>query len=134
MKKKLVSIISVGLLIYAISLNAQSKSKEDSKPQRVTFASGKSEADESISLKAGESKKFVVNAKTGQIFMATSDSKDLEIKMLKGKDTAQMKEPGHYDSTLLANGDYIFQVKNTSKKEVKTSVKIIIDHTSASKP
>jgi uncharacterized protein (DUF2249 family) len=53
--------------------------------------------------------------------------------MLKGKDTAQMKEPGHYDSTLLANGDYVFQVKNTSEKEVKSSIKIIIDHTSASK-
>jgi hypothetical protein len=103
-------------------------------PKRVSFATGKSEGNESISLKVGESKQFVVGAKTGQIFMVDADSKDVEITMVKGKDSAQMKEPGHYDSTLLADGDFIFQVKNTSKKDVKSSVKVIISHTDISKP
>jgi hypothetical protein len=101
-------------------------------PKRVAFASGKSEGKESLSLAAGEMKQFVVGAKTGQIFMVDADSKDLEITMVKGKDSAQMKEPGHYDSTLLANGDFVFQVKNTSKKEVKTSLNIIISNTGIS--
>jgi hypothetical protein len=130
MNKKILSVIAILLLVTSISAQTTSS---NSKPKRITFSSGKSEIDESISLKPNESKKFLVSAKAGQIFMVTSDSKDLEIKMLKGKDTAQMKEPGHYDSTLLANGDYVFQVKNTSEKEVKSSIKIIIDHTSASK-
>jgi hypothetical protein len=102
-------------------------------PKRVAFAAGKSEGSESVSLAAGESKQFVFGARNGQIFMAEADSKDLEITMVKGKDTAPLKEPGYYDSTLLADGDFVFQVKNNSKKEVKSSVKIIISDTSASK-
>jgi hypothetical protein len=113
--------------------NTTAAKPAESGPKRVSFATGKSEGTESVSLAPGESKQFVVGAKTGQIFMAEADSKDLEITMVKGKDTAQMKEPGHYDSTLLADGDFVFQVKNTSKKEVKSSIKIIIDHTDISK-
>lgn len=114
------------------SANATAAKPATLGPKRVSFASGKSEGTESISLAAGESKQFVFGAKIGQIFMADADSKDLEITMVKGKDSAQMKEPGHYDSTLLADGDFVFQVKNTSKKEVKSSVKIIISHTGIS--
>ncbi len=67
--------------------------------------------------------------------MVDADSKDLEITMVKGKvaTDATLIEPGHYDTTLLGNGDFVFQVKNTSKKEVKSSIKIIIGHTGISK-
>lgn len=112
--------------------NATAAKPAESGPKRVSFAAGKSEGNENVSLAAGESKQFVVGAKNGQIFMVDADSKDLEITMVKGKDTAQKKEPGYYDSTLLADGDFVFQVKNTSKKEVKSSVKIIISHTGIS--
>lgn len=112
--------------------NTTAAKPAESGPKRVTFAAGKSEGTENVSLAAGESKQFVVGAKTAQIFMVDADSKDLEITMVKGKDTAQMKEPGHYDSTLLADGDFVFQVKNTSKKEVKSSIKVIISHTDIS--
>jgi hypothetical protein len=114
-------------------VNTTAAKPAPSGPKRVAFAAGKSEGNESLALKAGESKQFVVGAKSGQIFMVDADSKDLEITMVKGKDSAQMKEPGHYDSTLTADGDFIFQVKNTSKKDVKSSVKVIIDHTDTSK-
>jgi hypothetical protein len=113
--------------------NATAAKPAPSAPKRVAFAAGKSEGTESVSLAAGESKQFVFGARNGQIFMAEADSKDLEITMVKGKDTAPLKEPGYYDSTLLADGDFVFQVKNNSKKEVKSSVKIIISDTSASK-
>jgi hypothetical protein len=112
--------------------NAAAAKPAESGPKRVSFAAGKSEGNESVSLAAGESKQFVVGAKSGQIFMVDADSKDLEIKMVKGKDTAQKTEPGYYDSTLLADGDFVFQVKNPTKKEVKSSVKIIISHTGIS--
>lgn len=136
MSKKILFIIAIGFFFTVTAGNAQAVKSETkmSKPQRVTFATGKSEGTETVSLKARESKQFVVGAKIGQIFMVSADSKDIEITKVKGKDTAQMKEPGHYDSTLLANGDFVFQVKNTSKKEVKSSITIIISHTSASKP
>jgi hypothetical protein len=118
----------------APNANSASEKPGATGPKRVSFAAGKSEGTESLTLAAGETKQFVVGAKLGQIFMADTDSKDIEITMVKGKDSAQMKEPGHYDSTLLADGDYVFQVKNTSKKEVKTSMTVTISHTSVSKP
>jgi hypothetical protein len=101
-------------------------------PKRVKFVPGQSEAKESVSLKAGETKRFVVRGRIGQIFMVDADSKDLEIKMVKGKDSAQLMEPGRYDSTLIANGDFVFQVKNTSKGEVQSSLKILISDTGIS--
>jgi len=102
--------------------------------KRIAFAAGKSEGNESIALAAGESKKFVVGAKTGQIFMVDADSKDVKISLIKGKvaTNATSEEPGHYDTTLLENGDFVFEVKNTSKKELKTSMKVIISHTDIS--
>jgi len=116
----------------AKTANTTAAKPAESGPKRVSFEAGKSEGNENISLAAGESKQFVVGAKTGQIFMVDTDSKDIEISMVKGKDSAQMKEPGHYDSTLLADGDFVFQVKNTAKKEVKTTMKVIISHTDIS--
>jgi len=101
-------------------------------PKRVKFVPGQSEAKESVSLKAGESKRFVIRGRIGQIFMVDADSKGLEIKMVKGKDAAQLMEPGHYDSTLTANGDFVFQVKNTSAGEVQSSLKILISDTGIS--
>lgn len=115
--------------------NATAAKPATSGPKRVSFAAGKSEGTESVSLAAGESKQFIFGAKSGQIFMVDADSKDLEITMVKGKvaTDATLIEPGHYDTTLLGNGDFVFQVKNTSKKEVKSSIKIIIGHTGISK-
>lgn len=97
-------------------------------PQRISFAKGKSETDESITLAPGESKQFVVGAKSGQIFYVDAESKDVEISMVKGKvaENATLSEPGHYDTTLLATGDFVFEVKNTSENEVNTTIKIII--------
>ncbi|NJM53147.1 MAG: hypothetical protein HC846_06995 [Blastocatellia bacterium] len=81
-----------------------------------------------MSLAAGESKRFIIGAKIGQIFMVDSDSKDLKISMVKGEVStdATLEEPGHYDTTLLANGDFVFEVTNTSESELNTSIKIII--------
>jgi hypothetical protein len=97
-------------------------------PQQISFPKGKSETDESITLAPGESKKFVVGAKIGQIFYVDAESKDVEISMVKGKvaTDATLSEPGHYDTTLLANGDFVFEVKNTSENEVNTTIKVII--------
>ena len=101
-------------------------------PRRISLLSGRSEVSEDVILKPGESRQFVFRGKTGQIFMVDSDSKEVEIRMVKGKDAVQMKEPGHYDSTLVANGDFVFQVKNTSKKELKSALSIILGNTGIS--
>jgi hypothetical protein len=115
--------------------NAAAAKPAESGPKRIAFAQGKSEGEESISLAAGEAKQFVVSAKTAQIFVADAESKDVTISMVKGKiaKDATKSEPGYFDTTLLENGDFVFEVKNTSKKEVKTKVKVIIDNTAHSK-
>lgn len=114
--------------------NTTAAKPAESGPKRISFAAGKSEGKESVSLKAGELKQFVVGAKSGQIFMVDTDSKNLEITMVKGKvaTDATLIEPGHYDTTLLGDGDFVFQVKNTSKTEVKTSMSVVISNTGIS--
>jgi hypothetical protein len=97
-------------------------------PQRISFASGKSDGAVDVTLAPGASKQFVIGAKVGQIFMVDTDDTDTKISMVKGKvaKDATLEEPGHYDTTLLENGDYIFEVKNTAKEELKTTVRVII--------
>ncbi|MDX2220671.1 MAG: hypothetical protein SF172_16755 [Burkholderiales bacterium] len=102
-------------------------------PTRITPKAGEAQSTVQVSLKAGEAAQFVIRGKIGQILMIDADSKDLEIKMVKGKDAAQMSEPGHYDSTLVANGDFVFQVKNTAKGEVKAALNVLISDTGISK-
>lgn len=97
-------------------------------PQRISFAAGKSEGKVEVKLGPNASKQFVVGAKTGQILMVESDSFETKISMVKGKvaKDATMEEPGHYDTTLLEDGDYVFEVKNTQPVEMKTVVTVII--------
>ena len=103
----------------------------ESGPKRIAFGAGKSESTENLTLAAGESKQFVVGAKTAQILMIDAESIDAKISLIKGKvaKEATLEEPGHYDTTLLENGDFVFEVKNASKSELKTSIKIIIGGT-----
>lgn len=102
-------------------------------PKRIKLVVGAAPASEPVSLKGGESRRYVVRGRIGQIFMVDADSKALEIKMVKGKDAAPMAEPGHYDSTLVANGDYVFQVRNTSNSAVNATLSVLISDTGASK-
>lgn len=97
-------------------------------PQRISFAPGKSEGKVEVKLGPNASKQFVVGAKTGQILMVESDSFETKITMVKGKvaKDATLEEPGHYDTTLLEDGDYVFEVKNTQKVEMVTTVTVII--------
>jgi hypothetical protein len=102
-------------------------------PKRLAFPKDKMETSEKVVLPAGGVKQFVFRGRIGQIFMVDADSKDLAIRMTQGKDSAQMTEPGHYDSTLIANGDFVFQVKNTSNKDLTTVLKVLISDTGVSK-
>ena len=112
-------------------VNATATKPAESGPKRIAFGAGKSESTENLTLAAGESKQFVIGAKTAQILMIDAESIDAKISLIKGKvaKEATLEEPGHYDTTLLENGDFVFEVKNTSKSELKTSIKIIISGT-----
>ncbi len=104
----------------------------DNNPQRVSFSKGQSFTTENLTLAPGASKQFIVGAKKGQFLVVEPDSNnptpdELKVTLLtKGKATiGDLSE--FLSATLNADGDYVFEVKNVSKKEIKTPLRVQID-------
>jgi hypothetical protein len=98
----------------------------DNSPKRIVFNKGANWGATNITLAAGASQKFVVGAKSGQTMDVEVSSKETSVNLIKGK--AQTTEDfGYLNAELQANGDYVFEVKNGTKKEIKTSVKVTIE-------
>lgn len=55
-----------------------------------------------------------------------TSSKEISINLTKGK-AETTEDFGFLNAELTANGDYIFEVRNGTKKEIKTSVKVTIE-------
>ncbi len=106
--------------------NANTKPVADTSPKRIAFGNGANWGTSNVTLAPNATQLFVVSAKSGQIMDVESSSKEVAINLRKGK--AQTTEDfGYLNAELQANGDFVFEVKNTSKKEVKTSVKVTIE-------
>ena len=60
----------------ANAATAATKPAVESSPKRIAFGAGKSESTENLTLAAGESKQFVVGAKTAQVLMIDAESID----------------------------------------------------------
>ena len=106
--------------------NANSKPLVDNSPKRIAFGKGSNWGALNVTLPAGGTQKFVVSAKSGQTMDVEVSSKETSVNLIKGK--AQTTEDfGYLNAELQANGDYVFEVKNSSKKEIKTSVKVTIE-------
>lgn len=103
---------------------ANSKSV-DSSPKRISFNKGANWGAVNITLAPGEAQKFVVSAKSGQSMDVEASSKETSINLIKGK-AETTEDFGFLTAVLLSNGDYIFEVRNGTKKEIKTSVKVTI--------
>jgi anaerobic selenocysteine-containing dehydrogenase len=100
--------------------------KTDSSPKRISFGKGQDWGSETVTLPAGGSAQFVVGAKKGQLMDVEASSPDVKVIMItKGKSDNE-DHPNGIGATLNSNGDYVFEVHNLSKKEVKTSVKVTI--------
>ena len=101
-------------------------------PKRVSFKKGEIGSTQSISLAPGDSVKFVLGATGAQNLYVTPASKGLTFKMLKGiGGEFTLGEDGMYMAETKGNngarGDILFEVKNTTAKEIKTSIKIEIE-------
>ncbi|HRH42117.1 MAG TPA: hypothetical protein PKY82_10765 [Pyrinomonadaceae bacterium] len=106
--------------------NVAAKPTVDNSPKRISFGKGANWGTANVTLAPNATQLFVVSAKSGQMMDIESSSKDVAINLRKGK--AQTTEDfGYLNAELQSNGDYIFEVKNTSKKEVKTSIKVTIE-------
>ncbi len=108
-----------------VNANANTKPTDNS-PKRIAFNKGANWGAANITLAPGAAQRFVVSAKSGQILDVEVSSKETSVNLIKGK--AQTTEDfGYLNAELQANGDYIFEVKNSTKKEIKTSVKVTIE-------
>ncbi|MBX7055522.1 MAG: hypothetical protein K1X36_11240 [Pyrinomonadaceae bacterium] len=110
----------------AAALNTNANIVTDAGPQRISFAKGANWGTTNVSLAPGTAKKFVVAAKSGQTMDVEVSSKEISVNLIKGKaDTTE--DFGYLNAELKSNGDYVFEVRNSTKKDVKASVKVTID-------
>ena len=101
-------------------------------PKLISFAKGKTESTENITLAPGASVQFILGATGAQTLFVTPGAKDLTFKMLKGIGGEFVKaDDGTYSAETKGNnaakGEIVFEVKNTTGKEIKTSLKIAIE-------
>lgn len=98
----------------------------DNSPKRISFNKGANWGAMNITLASGEAQKFVVGAKSGQTMSVTVSSKETSVNLIKGK-AETTEDFGFLNAELQSNGDYVFEVRNGTKKEIKTSVKVTIE-------
>lgn len=108
----------------ATNSNTGVKPAENS-PQRMAFSKGANWGATNITLAPGAARRFIVGAKSGQTMDVEVSSKDTSVNLIKGK-AETTEDFGFLTAELKSNGDYIFEVKNPTKKEIKTSVKVTI--------
>ncbi len=121
-----VANVNVANTTNNVNSNVNNKPVVDNSPKRMSFGKGQNWGTSNITLPAGGSQKFIVSAKSGQTMDVEVSSKETSVNLIKGK--AQTTEDfGYLNAELQANGDYVFEVKNSTKKEIKTSVKVTIE-------
>lgn len=98
--------------------------REDEHGKRISFARGSTWGTENVTLKAGQSKKFIVGAKRGQYLTVEPSSPDVKLLMVTKGKAAIDSEGDRLAASLGKDGDYIFEVRNPGSKEVKTSIRI----------
>ncbi|MFL6373255.1 MAG: hypothetical protein ACJ73D_01185 [Pyrinomonadaceae bacterium] len=100
--------------------------KTDSGPKRISFTKGADWSSENLTLAAGQSKQFVVSASPEQYLNVESSSSDVKLLMVTKKNVGVEKEGASLGAVLSGKGDYVFEVRNPGKKEVKTSIRVQI--------
>ena len=112
-----------------VNEKAEAKTEKpfDNGPKRIVFNKGANRGAVNVTLPAGAAQRFVVGARSEQVMSVESSSKDISINLLKGN--AQTTEDfGFLRAELRANGDYVFEVRNSTRKEMKASVKVMIEN------
>ncbi|MBS1792656.1 MAG: hypothetical protein JSS81_02310 [Acidobacteria bacterium] len=108
--------------------NANANAKPaDNAPKRIVFNKGANWGAANVTLAPGASQRFVVGAKSGQTMDVEASSREVSINLVKGK-AGTTEDFGYLNADLLANGDYVFEVRNSTKKEIKTSIKVTIEN------
>lgn len=111
----------------ANTANTTAAKPAPSGPKRINFTKGSTNAIEYFDLEVGESKQFVIGAAKGQD-VTIGNGGDIKITMItKGKMVDETNDSSSYNGTTTAGGDFVFEVTNTAKKKIKSSVNVIIE-------
>lgn len=136
MKKLLfVSVISLFVLSCTnTNTNPQTSvaSASPAGPKRLSVKQAENGVTEMITLAPGASMQFVTGATGAQNIYVTPRTKGLSFTMLKGMcDSFVLGDDGTYSAETKGNnaqtGDILFEVKNNTAKEIKTSIRIQVE-------
>ena len=112
------------------NVNTNANTVQDAGPQRIVFAKGANWGTANLSLAPNSAKRFVVSAKSGQTMDVEVSSKETSVNLIKGK-AETTEDFGYLRVELISNGDYVFEVRNSTKKAIKASVKVTIENPAA---
>lgn len=112
--------------------NTTAEKPGESGPKRISFAKGETGSTQNITLAPGATIRFVLGATGAQTLFVTPASKELTFKMLNGIGGEFVKaDDGTYSAETKGNnaakGDILFEVRNPTAKEIKTSIRIEIE-------
>lgn len=92
--------------------------------ERIVFARGSSGKTFKMTLRAGESKRFVVGARAGQKLTVVANSNKIVVTLLEGSDDSS--ESNRLSVDLKKNGDHTIEVRNNNEADIEITLEIKI--------
>ena len=93
--------------------------------ERITFARGTSGRSFETTIPPGEGKRFIVNARAGQILRVSTSSNDISLHML--VDSMVTEGVNSFSARLKQNGDHVFLLQNDADHELTVTVNVKIN-------
>ena len=90
---------------------------------RISFAKGATSGTTNVSLPPNSVKQFAVEANYGQKIKVSTGSKDAVVKLISGTDRQIESAGGGLILEVQTSGDVIFEVRNSTAQEIKTTVR-----------
>lgn len=90
---------------------------------RIAFAKGATSGTTNVMLAPNATKQFAVEAAYGQKIKVTAGSKEAFVKMISGTDRQVESAGGGLVVEVNTKGDVIFEVRNSTSQELKTTVR-----------
>ena len=111
----------------AINSNTQATTNNNSisvgNVTRISFAKGASSGTANVALPPNSAKQFAVEANYGQKIKVSTGSKDAVVKLISGTDRQIESAGGGLVLEVQTSGDVIFEVRNSTAQEIKTTVR-----------
>ncbi len=90
---------------------------------RISFAKGATSGTTNVVLSPNSAKQFAVEANYGQKIKVSTGSKDAVVKLISGTDRQIESAGGGLILEVQTSGDVIFEVRNSTAQEIKTTVR-----------